>query len=491
MKKLLIVSCLLIVGLVRAGDLTPGPALVDGQTVHAADFNNLVGDALINSSFYSRQHKSDPTPGADYIVAYSPNSGGYLYQALVNKFVLSPALYPSLTLGTPNYLTNDLFQFYSQSSTNIRSVTFSNLVNDIASNINPVAWMNFAPTNATSGGTNIPVLADWPGAFSGSLTNNQPHSLWWGSNGVPYQLSLSNEESALAGDLGTNLSLPYTFAQMFAPWLVYGTNANFTNAWGFRTNFPITALYLTNSYPSSTNTPTLVDSDAIPVNSTGQITNTTATLGALQQYLAAKNTLPPYTQARVQFNGFPVTVTVSNTADNVNGLIRVATNSFPSGIIPVSFDTNAITAAITTNQLYFIVPQATNNGWLHVYSNYPTASSGTNWIGFASTSGNSTKIYYVTNFTSFNCDAIPLVSSGNNLRTGIWQVNFRTNSVTSLYYVTSSYGAATALVWGFNQFPLDSTADYPATNYFRIGNHQQNSAAWQNVPLMQILVQPQ
>ena len=439
MKKLLIVSCLLIVGLVRAGDLTPGQVLVDGQTVHAADFNNLVGGSLINSGFYTRQQISTPTPGSDYLMAYSPN--GYLYRAVVSQFVLSPGLYPSLTAGLPNYNTNDLFQFYSVGSTNIRSVTFSNLVNDIASNINPVAWMQFAPTNATSGGTNIPVLADWPVAFSGSLTNNQPYSLWWGSNGVPYQLSLSNEESALAGDLGTNLSLPYTFAQMFAPWLVYGTNA-MTNAWGYYTNFPITSLLI-----GTNTTPTIGDNDSIPINSSPQGTNTTVTLGGIYQYLTNKNTLPAYTQARIQFAGLPLSLTVSNNGASGYGTnaIGVTTNTtinpFTVGnFYAVSFITNGGTpfTGIQTNTLFYVrpLPLTTNTMFLQVFTNYSSASANTNSLAVNANYGTGVSLIYLTNYTSFNADVIQLENAGAppTIRYGYYDVYFRTNAANSLYY---------------------------------------------------------
>ena len=247
----------------------------------------------------------------------------------------------------------------------------------MAQNINLPLWanLNLAPTNNNTGATNLPVLANWPYTFSGAQTNNQPFLLTWGSNGVPYQLSLSNTEKNIASDFGTNLLLPYEFSQEFAPWSLYGTNAGFTNAWGYQTNFPITALFL-----PATNTPTLTDTDTVPIFSGPQQTNTTASLLSIYEYMTNKNALPPYTIARIQFSGFPASISVSNTANTSQGLIQVATNSFPAAYGPpyaVDIITNgsqAFWTGIQTNTIYYVVPQATNNMWLTVYSNYTDAA---------------------------------------------------------------------------------------------------------------------
>lgn len=431
----ILLAFLLLSGSVFAGDLVTGESFSDGQTVHASDLNNAINGALIQSSFYTRQSISTPaTP--DYLVAYSAN--GYLYRATLNSFLSTP-FYQSLNSGTPSTTNSDLFVFYSVTGTNLVSITFSNLLTVFSAGINP-ALFNFAPTN--SGGTNVPVLPNWPGTFTGSSTNNQPFSLRWGSNGVPYQLSLSNEEKALAADLGTNWSLPYVFNQVFQPWLVYGTNNNnFTNVWGSQTNFLITSLYLTNAYNPTNPTPTLVDADTIPVNSTGQRTNTDMTLAALGQYMTNAYPYPfGITLAKVNFTGVPLTITTSNLINTNFSSIQVNGSGFVANMpYCVSFSTsgNFYFGGTATNTPYFLVPFATNANWMRIYTNYAYASGQTNWVTLTQSASGTTKLYYLTNYASLNCDPIQ-TTSGNSAQTGEYDICFRTPAMGTNYYVTGT-----------------------------------------------------
>ena len=169
----------------------------------------------------------------------------------------------------------DIFPFYSAGSTNLEQSTFSNLIQQISIYQNMASWQ-FAPTNANSSNTNVFVLSQWPGAFGSAVPGtNMPELLVWGTNGIPYQATLLTAEQAMAGDGGTNLSVPYVFQEIWSPWSFYGFQTNIygtngsglplsTNAWGFTTNFPIQHLFLTNTFNPTNNTQTLTNQDTVP-----------------------------------------------------------------------------------------------------------------------------------------------------------------------------------------------------------------------------------
>ena len=474
-----------------AGDITPGETFTDGQTIHASDLNTAIGGSTINSVAITRLPFVAPSL-ADQVFANSTISG-YNYRLTLAKILSLPNI---LALTQPVYTNADYFNFYSVSASNMVSVTFSNLVLTIASNINPVSYLQFSPTNSASGGSNVPVLANWSGAFTGSSTNNQPYSIWWGLNGIPYQQSLSNLESGLANDLGTNFMVAQMFNFAFQPWTFYGTNTT-TNVWGYYTNFPITSLYLTNAANPTNSTLTLLSSDTLPIYAGGQKTNTTVTIGAINQYVTNANSslfaLPAYTQARIQFGGFHVTYAISNAADNVNGLIRTvntATNFSSNTIYCVSFTTNNINANIVTNQAYFIVTQPTNQTTFHVYSNYTAAVNGTNWMGVSgSTIGNGISLFYLTNYTSYNADVYQISSGNTGANNGLYGIYFRTNSANSNYYVTATPSITSGGYW-----PICSVAtDFgnPTNTGFVFGSHNSGGSGYGEAPKFYILVNPQ
>ena len=270
----------------------------------------------------------------------------------------------------------------------------------------------------------------------------------FGTNGVPYKQSLSNFETTVAGNLGTNLFITYQFAFAFAPWTLYNTNPSGTNLWGSPTNFPITSL---NMFGNPTNT--IQDTDTIPINSTLQNTNTTATALALYQYMTNKNAFPPYTFARAQFAGAIQTLTISNDADTVNNLISVTANAFISltnFAYPFTISTNqsqSMWVGIQTNTIYYFIPQASNNVWGHVYANYAVAqtaiAAGAAPTGFLTISatgsgGYTNRMCYLTNYTSFNADVVPTETGTNTLLTGQYDLWFRTPAATNVYYMTGS-----------------------------------------------------
>lgn len=433
----------------HAGDLVTGETLVDGQTVHASDLNQMVNGALIQSSFYTRQSISTPAT-ADYLVSYSVN--GYLYRATLFSFLSTP-FYQALNSGTPSTTNQDLFCFFSVANTNLQSITFSNLLISFSAGLNPALW-NFAPTN--SSGLNIPALPNWVGSFSGLQTNNQPFSLHWGSNGVPYQLSLSNEEKAFAADIGTNYGLPYTFIQVFEPWLVYGTNTyNFTNAWGTQSPFLITNLWMPNSYNPSNAPATLLGNDTIPVNCNGQQTNTAASLAAVGQFVT--NSYPfGFTLAKINFSGVPLTITTSNLINtNYSSFQASGTGFQATSNYCVSFSTsgNFYFNGVATNTAYYVVPFATNANWMRLYSSYANAAAQTNWISLTQSASGTTKLYYLTNYASFNSDVIQ-TTSANAAQTGEYDIFFRTAAQNALYYVTGTCQQDTSKAEFFN-------IDYP------------------------------
>ena len=452
----LLLACLML-ATARAGDLTPGEVLVDGQTVHAADLNNMVSGALITQNFFTRQVVSTPSPAADFMVAYSPSGQGYLYKATVLSFMQTPALFTTLNPYYPSFTTNDLFMFYSQGNTNVQSVTFSNLVADIASNMNP-ASLQYAPTNAN--GSNVPVLPNWVGPFSGLNTNNQPISMFWGTNGIPTQVPLSNIETAVAGDLGTNYLLNYTFNQVFQPWTVYGTNTyGFTNAWGSNTNFLIASLIVTNAYNLTNTTPTLTDTDTVPILSTGQKTNTAVTLQALGQYMTNRYPDPAlnYTQARVCFKN-PQVANLSKYADATSHIWSSDTKAFltTNGPTCVSFFLTLGGAfptgspPLATNTAYWVVPVSNSvpgtflapfTNTFQIFASYANAVSMTNPIP-GSTGATTNGISFVPEYTAYNADVIHTfqgnATGGMTEQAGEFTVVFRTPAVTTNYYVTGS-----------------------------------------------------
>jgi len=405
-----------------SGQLNPGLTFVDGQTVHAADLNNLVANATANPLLISSQPIDNTPVQSDYLLLYSPTLGGTLNRVSLQYLFLNGTSITSLSPGTPNYFNSDLFSFYSASATNNQSITFSNLVLDIASNLNP-ALINFAPTNNNAGATNLPWLPSQPSQFSGPNTNNQPYTIYWGTNGIPYQVPLSNLEASAARDMGSNYFIPFMFQEVFQPFTLYGTNpvANPWNNNGTNVTFAITNIYI-----GTNPVPTLTNQDTIPVYATKQATNTTMSLDAINDWLAP---------ARINFNGQAANFTLATNTDNANGLIVSSNNPFSAtGVFAVSFLYN-VNVNILSNNVYYVVPRSTNLAWMQVFDSYTKASMGLGNITIPGPSSNTTS-FYVSNYFTFNADAIVLVNSGG-VRSGTYDICFRNPLDTTNYQISA------------------------------------------------------
>ena len=473
------------------GDITPGQYFQDRQTVFASDLNNAIGGATVNPVFISRQQIDYAPLLSDYVIIYS---NGQLYKVTLLNLVNNSQSFIQLPSGVPNYTNQfDLFSFYSASGTNIQSVTFPNLVFAIATNINPVVWMQFEPTN-NPGNTNLPVLANWPGVFSGLYPTNIPFFLAWGTNanGTPYQVSFLTLETSAAADLGTNLFFPYEFSYVYQPWTLFGTNtvSPYTNAWGYTTNFPITALFTTNAAGTNISTPTILDSDTIPLLEGGQGTNTVATAQALYQYMTNKNALPPYTQARIQFSGIPDNISLTNMSITT-GIITNAddwTNFLtPTAVSFLGKAAQVLTLPpITSNLLYYALVTNTTPIGFQLYTNRNDALNRTNQIlGDGVSPSRTGSMYWLTNFTSYNADVIQ-TSAGTGPNTAVYDVYFLTNAANALYYVS---GMSMREGNGGNMVDFSSD-NIITTNRFRIITiHDQGTATVS--PLVHILVNPQ
>jgi len=310
----------------------------------------------------------------------------------------------------------------------------------------------------------------------------------------------------------TNLGVPFIFQQMFTPYVYYGTNG-FTNLWFGSTNFPIVTLYATNIAGTLlTTNATLTNTDTLPIYSNTQKTNTTVSLTALYQYFTNLNALPAYTQARVQFNGTPFlfNVTNENTSQhcfyptNFNagsgGAGGFTNNTSVNGVIAVSFNFNAgiglvTTPQITSNMVYYIAPTNTGAGWFYLFTNFTQATASTfggtvlpagavDMTGTASVTP-AAQMYVITNLTSFNADAIQLVT-GTSKRTGVYDVYFRTPSANSLYYVTGS-----GMQVGSDGMIFELSSDsIVTTNNVRIATVNDAATATES-PRVSVLIQPQ
>ena len=225
------------------------------------------------------------------------------------------------------------------------------------------------------------------------------------------------------------------------------------------------------------------------------MTNTTFTLQALYEYLTNRNTLPPYTVARIQFSGIPLTLSISNNANTTAGLINYTTNgTFQSGQIycvdVITNGTQIIWGGIQTNTPYFLVPTTTNTMWALVYSNYFDASHAQNNIPILlAGAGTLEQIQYLTNFTSFDLDAIQL-TAGTTAVAGYYACWFRTPVANALYYVTGDCMNSPANSTASIIFNL-AIDDVITTNDFHISGTFYNNQAPSPSPLIHVLVNPQ
>lgn len=431
----------------RAGDITPGASFVDGQRLTAAQLAQLVNQAVINPSFYTTKVSQTNLTPTDILLVYSAASGTF-HQLSGNAAVFqNNALVANQVPYNASQITTNVF-FLGYDSTNF--VLFKASLTNMATAFSPFivpGLLNFSNTLSAY----VPAQ---PAPYY--LTNNF-QLVGFDTNGILHSFSFSNLVCAANSQIFTN-QLPFNFAQIFQPWTVYGTNTfGFTNAWGSQTNFPITNLFMT-----GTNLPTLLGSDQIPINSGPQRTNTAASVDSLFQYMTNKNAFPPYTFARCQFSGWPAQLVISNTASILNASILMMTNLTTgwktnlfatNQIYAVTFITNAtpLIVGMTTNQVFYVVPPATNsvNGeWLMTFSNYSSAAlylqngSITNAIAIANSgiSGTANTMLYLTNFTGFNADATAVTIPGapNSTRQGVYDIWFRTPAANAFYYASGN-----------------------------------------------------
>ena len=367
-------------------------------------------------------------------------------------------------------------------------------------------------TGLTAGSVYGNLLADSvPDGISLNYNSASPRQLQVRTNGVSWTMLSTNVAGmGLLGGGTTNLyvgidgiSLTYAtnnygqsnivlFASLGNMLTILPPTPLYTNAWGTSNAFLVTNLWV-----GTNPVPTLADSDTLPVAVSAQKTNTVVTLAAIAEYVTNRypSALPAYTTARAQFAGCAAQVTVSNLADNVNALVRIQTNFFAGGsIYAVSFSTNGINAAITTNALYYVVPQVTNNSWLHIYTNYATAAMGTNWLSVASQNvGSGNSLFYLTNFTSFNCDVTQVITPPATIRPGFYDLWFRSSSATPYYYVSGSAMNETA-----DQYPQTvglANDNLIGTNRVRLivrrSDANTSGGTAYCSPLIHVLIQPQ
>lgn len=472
----------------KAGYITSGETFINGQTVFAADLNNAINNATIGPGFYLSFSFDGSPSSANQLLEYNPGIGGFQRITLLNIFTNS---YPFITAvsGTPSYTTNDLFIFYSVTGSGVQSITFSNLLNDVSLNL-PVDLLSFANTNNTAAAYSND-LSVYPTPFYPTITNNQPWFIVYGTNGILYTEPYSNVINNAQGLIDTN-ALTWTFDQMFFPWTIYGTNnqgPGFTNAFGYTTNFPITALNMTSTWTNSLNA--LTDTDKIPIQAGQQgNTNTTVTTLALFEYTTNKLGLPPYTQARCKFSGFHVAVTITN-MNSLNGIItNISLQTSFTNPEPVSFTGASpqmpTVPQITSNVVYWAYATNSPNNAFQLYTNQATALSRIDQItGNGVTPANSGQMLYVTNFTSFNSVVVPW-SGTSSVDTGAYLMYFIVPSATAYYYITGS--ASVSTVGGGNN-SWEVVSSLFSTNQFVIETTTGGSAG--EVPLVDLMAFPQ
>lgn len=470
-------------------DITPGMTFVDGQRLTAAQLGLLVSGASINTSFYTGKTAQTNLNPTDIILVYSAASGTF------HKLTGSQALFqnPALIYTQPLYSSVQNTNYYVLGYDSTNGVLFQVNITNVLAGASPfiiASQLNFSNT----------ITAYTPAQPDPNYQTNALQLVCFDTNGIPHSITVSNLMHSFFSPVATN-EMPFVYNQIFKPASFYGTNAT-PNVWLASTNFAITSLFTTNSAGVPTNVPTLADSDTVPIGSSQQFTNTTATLQAIYQYLTNKNTLPPYTQARIQFVGDHASFLLTNSADTTHYLIQtVVTNFVTNAVYAVSFITNGVQywAGMTTNQVYYVVPQTTNASFLSVYSNYASASQSvalgyqSNNIPIISTSAGAIRstMLYLTNLTSFNCDVVPVVVPGApaSVRTGVYDVWFRNYPANNLYYVTGTttgYTNANQLNAGAVTFSYDQLIQ---TNFVRLETLSGNSAY--EPSLVHVLIQPQ
>jgi len=469
-----------------AAEIIRGTTLTDGQQLYASDLHGLIDNSTIGVQFFNDAQTTPTLSSGYYFLALDP--ANQVYRRINAQAMLYSNtnfwLYQS---QSSTVQSNATFLFYDPTNNYIRSVTYSNLMSGAASYIT-VSKLSY-------GGTNGPALTFWSGPFSGLQTNNQPSTLFWGSNGIPYALAYSNLEASEAADLGTNFSLPFTFNQVFQPWLVYGTNINFTNAWGYQTNFPIVGLTLTNAFNPTNPAPTISGGDTIPINSVEQFTNTTVTLATLYAWFTNQNaTLTP---AKISFNGKPQYWSLFPQATNANFVYVTNTAPFALGsVYGIAFVTNTTAlpfSGMKQNQIYYINVEGTNTTQkqLSVFATYSNAVADLTPIAINSGITTNCMVAYLQPYSQFNCDAIPVettpFTNPNTARTGVYDIYFRYPFASGNYYVNGTVLESSDNNGAFMVLNIDNQH---TVNFVRIGTYSYYSVPLNTVRVDVVITPP-
>lgn len=483
MKK--IFAILVLVSLLlpaAAQDILTGYTPVDGQRLTAAQLIQMINQATIQTAFLTAKAYQGAPANGDLFLVYSASSGTF------HKITATSLLYTNFNLISSQvaYSTTipaATFLFYDPTNQWMGQITESNLAKTLSSGIT-ASNLVFYNTN----GNQLPIYNT-----TQTATNNPLYIVVYDTNGIPSSLTLSNLFSAYQAYIYTNWTEPFVYKQMWLPWTMYGTNSNFTNAWGTTTNWPIFSLFTNNAAGASTNVATLSDSDTLPINSGPQATNTTMTLNAFYQYLTNKNALPPYTVARVQFSGVHVTMTITNMSTTTGIITNIANAAAWTTPTPVSFQGASsqmpTTAQVQSNTVYYALLTNTSPIGFQLYTNVVNANARTNFIVGNGVSPSATgTLFWLTNFTSFACDAIQL-SSTTSVRTGNYGVFFRTPAANNLYYITATLGNPDA-IGGVVEIQTQNAYDLQTTNGFVVASKGFGNS-YQEATTIHTLVNPQ
>jgi len=224
--------------------LNPGLTFIDGQTVHANDLNNLVGNATINPYFYSSQPIITTVASSDYMLVYSPVLNRYEKITAGNLITFNPSIIVGQPLGSIN--PGDLMLFYNTNTATL----YNNTVQELLSSTLTTSFG--VSTNYVSA---LPVTDDWVYSYTNGTFDGTTMS--GGSNVLRTAMSVWQQ--------GLGLSTPTNLPVSSAP-----TNSDMTLVWTTPNNTNYTAKRITRE-AAITNLTSLVLTNALNTNSAIQI----------------------------------------------------------------------------------------------------------------------------------------------------------------------------------------------------------------------------
>lgn len=362
----ILLTLAVLLNISNAAELVRGATLTDGQTLSASDLHGLIDTASIGAEFYSAKTAIGTLPGGYYFLVYDSGSGLYRRISATSAIYGNTNSFLNPTIATSAQPYSRLL-LYNPTNNTITSIALSNAIWFSSTNV-AVSNLVFATTN----GLNLP---QWSGSFGGAQTNNQPFIpvLSTNASGLRY-VALSNFEANVAADLGTNLSLPYTWRQMWQPWTVYPNNSS-TNAWGYTTNFPITSLWA----GTQTNTATLQDTDAIPILASGQFSNTTVTLSGVYQYLTNKTGWQQkFTTTPVAGTSITSAASIVNVAHGLSGTPQTVNPIFTCTTVDLGYAVGDTVSGFNVTTPFFARPFAVGVNATNVYAT-ASGTMATSW----------------------------------------------------------------------------------------------------------------